>query len=494
MSMRVPLALAALSCLAVAGCFGGDDPAPAPPPEPEPAVPATSITALAETVLVTLPGHRIAEFMVQRNPHDVDHLVTAYGDYDSYGGVLNCGFAVSRDGGSSWTVSEPIAGFSGPYLQFDGWVDFDEWGGVHAICLMQGGPGSTQESWPYYFNSADGGLTWTNVLHIPTAVPNDSTDKSVLGVGRDGTVYAASGGMVGTTKDNGTTWVSMDEIKQKDGEHLVDAPFSVLNGFVEDNQGTVYLLGLGSGDDVWVMRTTDGGIGWTHGVAGQFFIPPGFNDQNRWVNQDPWTALPNLAHDAVTDDLYVVYQSWDLEYDGYRTHLWRSTDHGVTFNETAVPDFSSETCADPCHVTHPAVAVDPQGRLGMTVQLTKEGGHLKEVYFSASDDHGATWLPAFELSKTDGMGPTAQGWSNPNAFRPLPENAAAIAMGLAENPDTGHNVAVGLALSTAVSELQVRWNGEYWGLAATSKGFVAMWIDHTNDGRPQLYSRLLAVE
>jgi hypothetical protein len=486
---KTPVAIACLlAALAFAGCLA-DDAAPAPPQEQPGPSAATAITALAEPVLVTLPEHRIAEFMVARNPNDPDHLVTAYGDYDSYGGVLNCGFSVSRDGGATWTVSEPIEGFSGPYLQFDGWVDFDEWGGVHAICLMQGGPGSVQEAWPYYFNSADGGLTWTNVLHIPTEPAGRSTDKSVLAVGRDGTVYAAVSGLVGTTKDNGTTWRPMTEVKEMHEGRPVDANFAVLNGMVEDDAGTIFLLGLGAGDDIWVERTTDGGETWTHAVAGQFHIPPGYNDQNRWVNQDPWTALPNLAHDPVTDDLYVVYQSWDEGYDGYRLHLMRSTDQGVTFNETAVPDFSSPLCSDPCHVTHPAVAIDAQGRLGMTVQLTKEGGVLKVVQFSASSDYGATWLPPFELSATDGT----QSWQNPNAFRPLPANGQAIADGLASDPATAHNIAVGLALTSAVSELQMRWNGEYWGLAATPKGFVAMWIDHSNDGRPQLYSRLLGV-
>jgi hypothetical protein len=488
---RSPFAVACLlAAFAVAGCFGGSDEAATPVEPRSPAVPITAIAPLGEPVLASLPEHRIAEFMVNRNPNDPDHLVAAYGDYDSYGGVLNCGFSVSRDGGATWTVSEPIEGFAGPYLQFDGWVDFDEWGGVHATCLMQGGPGSVTESWPYYFNSADGGLTWTNVLHIPTDPDGASLDKGVLGVGRDGRVYVAVGGWVGTTADNGTTWVPMSGIKQMHEGRLVEAPFAVLNGFAEDHAGTVFLSGLGSGDDVWVMRSTDGGVSWTEAVAGQFHIPPGYNDQNRWVNQDPWTALPNLAHDPVSDDLYVVYQSWDTEYDGYKIHLWRSTDQGVTFTETSVPAFGSPACTDPCHVTHPSVAFDLQGRLGMTVQLTKEGGVLKVVQFSASSDNGTTWLPPLELSHADGM----QSWQNPNAFRPLPENAQAIARGLAADPTTGNNVAIGIALTSAVQELQMRWNGEYWGLAATSKGFVAMWIDHTNDGRPQLYSQLLAIE
>lgn len=479
--MRILVALM-LTVIGLAGCSNA--PAPADGPPADTAQEAAAIAAavpLAEPTLISTQGNRIAEFMVARNPHDPDHLVTAFGDYDSPGGVLNCAFAVSRDGGASWTVSDPVPGFSGPYLQFDGWVDFDEFGGVHAICLRQAGPGATTQAWPYHFRSADGGLSWSEAIRIPTEQPDRSTDKSVLAVGRDGTIYGAVSGLVGTSRDNGSTWAPMQQ---------VEGGFAVLNGMVEDNRGGIHLLGLQSGE-VTIQRTSDGGQSWNASKAGDFRIPPGYNDQNRWVDQRPWTALPNLAHDAVHDDLYVVYQSWDEGYGGYRLHLWRSVD-GRNYTEVAVPDFSSPTCPDPCHVTHPTVGFDLEGRMGITVQLTQDGGHAKEVWFSASGDHGATWIEPLQLSRTAEMG--RDGWSNPGAFAPKPQNAVAIAQGLAADPATAHNVAAGVALSTAVSELQMRWNGEYWGLTASTEGFVAMWIEHNDDGRPQLWSRLIQLE
>lgn len=475
---RAVVLSALLTALLASGCLGSGK-EPTPPTDDAPAsLSATSLVPIADTVLVSAPDHRIAEFMVNRNPNDPDHLVTAYGDYDSPGGVLNCGFSVSVDGGRSWTVSEPIPGFSGPYLQFDGWVDFDEWGGVHGICLMQAGPGSTTESVAYYIHSPDGGFTWKTPTVVP---PGGSTDKTAAAVGRDGTVYLASSGVVATTSDNGTTWREFTEV-------ATNGP-RVFDGMAEGNDGTIFLLGL-DGGQVTLARTTDHAATWETTSISEFNIPPGYNDQNRWVDQRPWTALPVLAHDPLTDDLYVSYQTWHTDYGGYRLHIWRSTDGGVTFTETAVPDFKADNCPDPCHVTHPGLAIDLDGRLGIVVQLTKDEGIVKVVQASVSTDQGATWVTPLELSSTDGM----DSWRNPNAFTPLPENAQAIAMGSAQDPATAHNVAAGLALSTAVSELQMRWNGEYWGMAATPQGFVAMWIDHSNDGRPQLYSRLLAVE
>lgn len=472
--MRAASAAIALAALLLSGCFGGGGDG-GPSDGASAAVPA--LTPLGQPVHVSTPGHRVAEFMVNRDPNDADHLVTAFGDYDSPGGLLNCAFAVSFDGGQSWTVSEPVPGFSGPYLQFDGWVDFDGHGGAHAICLRQAGPGSTAEAWPFYLHSKDGGLTWGEARRIPTQAPDESTDKTTLAVGRDGTVYAAVSNLVGTTRDNGTTWAPMAPV--------ADDLF-VLNGMVEDEAGTLFLLGLSSGD-VTVARTLDQGATWSRTAVGPFRIPPGYNDQERWVDQRPWTALPNLAHDPATGDLWVTFQSWDESYGGYRLHLYRSTDHGLTFAETAVPAFASPACPDPCHVTHPAVAFDRAGRVGVLVQLTKDEGILKVVQFSASADHGATWAAPVALSRTDGL----DSWRNPQAFTPLPGDGQAVAEGVAADPASAHNAAAGLALSSAVAELQMRWNGEYWGLAASSRGFVAMWIDHSGGGRPQLWSQLV---
>ena len=479
MTRTGPVALALAVMLS--GCLGTTDADDATAEGGDPSVDVPSLTPLEEPVLVSPPGNRIAEFMVARNPHDPDHLVTAFGDYDSPGGVLNCAFAVSFDGGRTWRVSEPVPGFSGPYLQFDGWVDFDEHGGVHAICLRQAGPGATTEAWPYHFRSRDGGLSWGEAARIPTDPPERSTDKSVLGVGRDGTIYGAVSGMVGRSRDNGTTWDPM---------RPVASGFSVLNGIVEDNGGTVHLLGLGGGQ-IKIQRTSDGGASWNETAFGRWQIPPGYNDQNRWVEQRPWTALPDLGHDPVTDDLYVVHQAWDEAYGGYRLYAYRSTDHGASYEAIPVPEFPSQSCTDPCHVTHPAVGFDLEGRVGLTVQLTQDGGHLKEVWFTASSDQGQSWAEPVLLSRTDGI--AQDGWSNPGAFTPQPDNAEAIAAGVADDPTTAHNVAAGIALTTAVQELQMRWNGEYWGLTASSHGFVAMWVEHGGDGKPQLWSQVVAV-
>jgi hypothetical protein len=164
-------------------------------------------------------------------------------------------------------------------------------------------------------------------------------------------------------------------------------------------------------------------------------------------------------------------------------------DHGATFEKVVTPAYKSETCR-PCSVTKPSVTVDDAGRLGLLVQLVNDGGHIKEVLFTASADEGQTWVEPFVLSKT---APPNE-WANAKAFTPGASGAQGMASYAAANPTDASQIAIGLALTTAVQELQMRWNGEYWGISSSPQGFVTAWIDHSNGGVPQIYSRLLKAE
>lgn len=482
--MKVAFALALFLALALAGCLtesgststkkslGGPDqkrPTSVPPT-------ISKLVPVAPQVLVSPAGHRMAEFMVARNPLDANHLILAALDYDSGTGTLACVLYVSRDGGATWAQSQPVPGLQRSHLQFDGWVSFDLKGVAHFICLDTAG--QTGQTFPYYSHSTDGGTTWSPAVHIPTATDGQSTDKSSIHAGRDGTVYAAFSGQVARTSDNGKTW-------QK-GKNTGTG--SNPNGFAEDSLGTVYLWVRGQGGGR-VARTTDRGETWNASVVGPFAIPPGYSDQNRWVDQRPWTTLPSIAVHPITDQVFVAQQSWNSTTSLYETSVYRSDDHGVSFQKVGVANFTSASCA-PCHVTKPSIAFDDVGRLGLLVQLTNDGGHIKEVWFSASADEGATWVEPLVLSKTA----PPNGWANPRAFTPSPNGFVGLANGLAAHPTDAVAIVAGFGLTTAVQELQMRWNGEYWGIAASPQGFVATWIDHAAGGVPQLWSRLVRAE
>jgi hypothetical protein len=77
---------------------------------------------------------------------------------------------------------------------------------------------------------------------------------------------------------------------------------------------------------------------------------------------------------------------------------------------------------------------------------------------------------------------------------PAPESAVGVATHLAQDPTDVIPTAYGVGATGLVSELQMRWNGEYWGLGWSSNGFVVPWIDHSSDGVPQLYSRIVTTE
>jgi len=285
---------------------------------------------------------------------------------------------------------------------------------------------------------------------------------------------------VAISRDGGATWDRPVHI----------GPSTTPNGFLEAPDGALYLLTLGSTDagrDFRVWVSSDRGVTWNPTVVGPFVIPPGYNDQNRWVDQRPWTTMPDMTLRASDGHLFAVAQSWDETQESYRIHLHRSADGAATFQAVPTPTFESSTCPD-CHVTKPTVTVDAAGRLGLQVQLTVDGATRKEVWFAASADDGATWTQPVLLSATD----VPSFWAHPMDLTPQPSSLVATATYLAENPTDAHGVAVGVGLSTLVSELQLRWNGEYWQITSSPHGFVALYIEHSADGIPELWSRVVA--
>lgn len=466
-----------LACVAMAGCLspGEGQAADVGGPGPTLTPPAfDDLVMVSDAALVSAPGHRMAEFMVTSNPNDPDHLALGVMDYDSGSGGLACLVYVSHDGGRSWSLSQKVPGLDRAHLQFDQWVSFDRDGVLHYICLDTAGNGQQAlETWPYYSYSEDGGHTWQPAVLIPRP---GSIDKSALVAASDGRVYAAFSGYVARTDDRGASWLPL----------VQTGAGSNPNGFVEDSQGTVYLW-VRSSDTGRVAYTHDGGDSWNHTDVGPFEIPPGFNDQNRWVEQRPWTTLPTITINPVNDHLFVAQQSWNVDTDLYETTVYRSADRGRTFQSVSDPGFVSPTCS-PCHTAKPSVHVDIDGRLGLSVQMLDHGGHRKEVWFTASPDEGATWVDPVLLSQAD----TPDSWASPAAFTPQPAGVVSAASHLAGQPGDAVPTAYGVAATALVSELQMRWNGEYWGLASSSQGFVVPWIDHSADGVPQLYSRLVA--
>lgn len=478
--MRRFAALWLLSAMVLAGCLGGT-PTDADEPDDDSDAfaapgPITAVTPVGEDVLVSPPGHRMAEFMITSNPLDPDHLALGVMDYDSGSGGLACVIYISHDGGKTWVESEKVPGLERPHLQFDQWVSFDRDGVLHYLCLDTAGNGEEAlQTWPYYSYSEDGGTSWAPAVLIPRP---GSIDKSALIAGSDGRVYAAFSGYVARTDDLGESWL---ELKQTEAG-------SNPNGFVEDSNGTIFLWVRG-GDTGRVAYTEDGGETWNHTDVGPFAIPPGFNDQNRWVEQRPWTTLPSIAIHPHNDHIFVAQQSWNTDTSLYETTVYRSTDHGRSFDNVTTPPFASPTCS-PCHVAKPSVHVDDAGRVGLSVQILNDGGHRKEVWFTASSDEGKTWVEPIQLSEAE----TPNSWANPNAFTPNPESAMGVATHLAEDPTDVVPTAYGVAATTLVSELQMRWNGEYWGLESSPEGFVVPWIDHRADGVPQLYVQLVKAE
>ena len=78
-------------------------------------------------------------------------------------------------------------------------------------------------------------------------------------------------------------------------------------------------------------------------------------------------------------------------------------------------------------------------------------------------------------------------WLSPGHYATGPNNV----MGLAgTTPEDAPHDALGAAIPTIFS-LQRRDGGDYWNFTSVPGGFLAMWIDHTDLGVPQIWSRLV---
>jgi hypothetical protein len=59
-------------------------------------------------------------------------------------------------------------------------------------------------------------------------------------------------------------------------------------------------------------------------------------------------------------------------------------------------------------------------------------------------------------------------------------------------PDDAGSDAFG-AVAPTVFMTQRRDGGDYWNITSVPEGFLCMWIDHTDMGVPQIWSRLVKI-
>jgi autotransporter-associated beta strand protein len=171
----------------------------------------------------------------------------------------------STDGGNTWSVASPAGPNSLP-LDANGYFPFlvDT---VNSARLLAGSGGGLQES-------LDGGVTWQNILNVPTAVKQLAAatyqGNFVLDPGfplvtdqaantyDPNTIYLTNGAKIFVTKDHGQSWQDRTPPGSLTGGTLSISGLAVDPG----NRDTVYLVSKKFGLSK-VLLSTDAGQTWT---------------------------------------------------------------------------------------------------------------------------------------------------------------------------------------------------------------------------------------
>lgn len=474
-----------LTASAFAGCLAESSSSGSGRPDAE----ITGVTGNAELtltaaprVLVTPAGHRVSEFWAASNPKDPSNSIVAFADFDEQHGIMGCAIAFTKDAGKTWSPGGVIKGLDGARFRPDPWVTFSPDGRGHLICM-------DTEQGLVHSSSDDGGSSWTPGHPLPV----QGADKDALLASSDGSLHACVGANGKTTAGRSLTYFRSTD----DGEtwpHRVDFPSvpPYCSGIVETTNG-IHLLWFnfqlteGVVDptyDVGTISSFDGGNTWEPPVlAGEWRSPPEGQWAGRFGSPTAFMSMPTLAANPDAATIVVAGESWSERDNRLEIKLSRTTDEGRSYDPLVSPVVPSMSCSA-CSQRHQTLGVDPAGNLGFQLQLQAPYELITEVWFYASADFGTKWSEPVRLAATT----APDSWHASPWMVPNPTSAVTTANYIAQNPDKGVGSAHMYAWTTLPLVAHTRSGGEYWAIAPSSGGYLALWIDWAEGDAPQLWS------
>lgn len=459
---------------------------------------APALHVAGAQVRVGQAGHRLGEFSVARDPNDPRHLVTAAMDFDHEDGGIGCVVYESRDAGTSWSGTGSIPGMQDGHAHADPWVSIDPAGRTHLACLDNEITAPNTSPYVPTEYARRVGETWSpnvTLAHVGGR-PRANTDKLALLADRRGHVYVC---VIESTQQGPALIVH----RSRDGGGTWDAPvrigtdlFANCNGFVEAPNGDITIAWINLGGSlgfgtVGTVTSFDGGDTWqTRTIVGQYSLRPGIVEYDTPQGRigvmyplGPQPNFPTITVSPVNGHLFMSFATWTGEQ--YTTKVFRSTDRGASYSPVSLLAPWSGTCAE-CHDLQAALTVDDAGNLGLQIVLADELSLHREVWFTASQDEGASWLAPVELGSSEAneswlsLGHYVTGASQLNGLAATtPEDAGSDGFG---------------AVAPTVFMTQRRDGGDYWNITSVPDGFLCMWIDHTDMGIPQIWSRLVRID
>lgn len=324
------------------------------------------------------------------------HVYTLYKHYDVSGQTtcsscaLHLLVQVSADNGQTWSAPAPIDPEAVKGGQYDPQIAVDPVDG-HTVwaSYLQNNKSSIAVT-----HSTDFGQTWVP----PTIVENlqRATDKDELAV-RGSTIAvafnAAQKVYASVSHDGGLTWNTYLV-----NSHSTQLGWSLSGGGAIDSQGDIFFAwdgftqngGAKGPVNLYVSRSTDGGVTWTQKLVDVSGAPyPCDNCGYAFLSAQMTVRVGS------DDSVYLLWNGTVDQTDFAPERVWfaRSTDHGATYS----PRQDVSLAAQGVEHSFPAVAVgSAAGDVRITWMDTRTGAW--NVYYRASADGGTTWSNEAQVS------------------------------------------------------------------------------------------------
>ena len=323
-----------------------------------------------------------------------DGYGTIYVLYPQYFGVPGCPscpsptmiLQVSGDRGATWSAPRPIA--TPGTGQYDAQIAVDPVDGrtVYAAWLQNG------KSDTVVARSDDFGDTWSVVVADRT---NAGTDKPILAV-RGPHVYVgfnhALKVWVSASHDGGRTFTSSNV--NPNGK----LGWSLAGGGTVDPAGNVYFSWAGYSRNggatgtvnLYVSKSSDGGLTWTNTVVDVSEAPPDCS-----AYQCGWAYL-GAQIVMTSDDAGTLFALWNMgtvARGPERIYFARSTNGGTTWSAKTQVSTAPEGAAH----AFPAIVARDSGDVRIS-WMDARGGALWNTYYRSSSNGGATWSAEKDLS------------------------------------------------------------------------------------------------